>query len=50
MENPDIRYCDCWAQDHAAGEEEKWYTPLLANSPFSRQPDYGTPPGLMDWD
>ena len=33
MENPDIRYRDSLAQDHA-GEEEK-YTLVLANPPFA---------------
>ena len=33
VENPDIRYRDSLAQDHA-GEEEK-YTLITANSPFA---------------
>ena len=40
MENPDIRYRDSLAQDHA-GEEEK-YTLLLANPPFAGSLDYET--------
>jgi type I restriction enzyme M protein len=38
VENPDIRYRDSLAQDHA-GEEEK-YTLLLANPPFAGSLDY----------
>src|SRR5262245_43338675 len=38
VENPDIRYRDSLAQDHA-GEEEK-YTLVLANPPFARSLDY----------
>lgn len=38
IENPDIRYRDSLAQDHA-GEEEK-YTLLLANPPFAGSLDY----------
>src|ERR1039457_767187 len=40
VENPDIRYRDSLAQDHA-GEEEK-YTLLLANPPFAGSLDYET--------
>jgi type I restriction enzyme M protein len=38
VENPDIRYRDSLAQDHA-GEEEK-YTVILANPPFQGSLDY----------
>jgi type I restriction enzyme M protein len=38
VENPDIRYRDSLAQDHA-GEEER-YTLLLANPPFAGSLDY----------
>jgi type I restriction enzyme M protein len=38
IENPDIRYRDSLAQDHA-GEEEK-YTLVLANPPFKGSLDY----------
>jgi type I restriction enzyme M protein len=38
VENPDIRYRDSLAQDHA-GEEDK-YTLLLANPPFAGSLDY----------
>ncbi len=38
VENPDIRYRDSLAQDHA-GEEEK-YTLVLANPPFAGAIDY----------
>jgi len=38
VENPDIRYRDSLAQDHA-GEEEK-YTLILANPPFAGSLDY----------
>ncbi|MET1081468.1 MAG: class I SAM-dependent DNA methyltransferase, partial [Burkholderiales bacterium] len=38
VENPDIRYRDSLAQDHA-GEEEK-YTLITANSPFAGSLDY----------
>jgi type I restriction-modification system DNA methylase subunit len=38
VENPDVRYRDSLAQDHA-GEEEK-YTLVLANPPFSGSLDY----------
>ena len=38
VENPDIRYRDSLAQDHA-GEEEK-YTLIAANSPFAGSLDY----------
>ncbi len=38
VENPDIRYRDSLAQDHA-GEEEK-YSLLLANPPFAGSLDY----------
>jgi len=38
VENPDIRYQDSLAQDHA-GEEEK-YTLVLANPPFAGSLDY----------
>src|SRR5450759_1109123 len=38
VENPDIRYRDSLAQDHA-GEEEK-YTVVLANPPFAGSLDY----------
>src|SRR5438552_5937377 len=38
VENPDIRYRDSLAQDHA-GEEEK-YTLVLANPPFAGSIDY----------
>jgi type I restriction enzyme M protein len=38
VENPDVRYRDSLAQDHA-GEEEK-YTLLLANPPFAGNLDY----------
>ena len=38
MENPDIRYRDSLAQDHA-GEEER-YTLVLANPPFAGSLDY----------
>jgi type I restriction enzyme M protein len=38
IENPDIRYRDSLAQDHA-GEEEK-YTLVLANPPFAGHLDY----------
>jgi type I restriction enzyme M protein len=40
VENPDIRYRDSLAQDHA-GEEEK-YTLVLANPPFAGSLDYET--------
>src|ERR1700730_11178457 len=40
VENPDIRYRDSLAQDHA-GEEEK-YTLVLANPPFTGSLDYET--------
>lgn len=40
VENPDIRYRDSLAQDHA-GEEEK-YTLVLANPPFAGMLDYET--------
>ena len=40
VENPDIRYRDSLAQDHA-GEEEK-YTLITANSPFAGSLDYET--------
>ena len=40
VENPDIRYRDSLAQDHA-GEGEK-YTLILANSPFAGSLDYET--------
>ena len=40
VENPDIRYRDSLAQDHAS-EEEK-YTLLLANPPFAGSLDYET--------
>src|SRR6266576_3992200 len=39
-ENPDIRYRDSLAQDHA-GEEEK-YTLITANAPFAGSLDYET--------
>src|SRR2546428_11016864 len=38
VENPDIRYRDSLAQDHA-GEDEK-YTLVLANPPFAGSLDY----------
>jgi type I restriction enzyme M protein len=38
VENPDVRYRDSLAQDHA-GEEEK-YTMVLANPPFAGSLDY----------
>ena len=38
VENPDIRYRDSLAQDHAG--EEKKYTLLLANPPFAGSLDY----------
>jgi len=38
VENPDIRYRDSLAQDHA-GEEDK-YTLVLANPPFAGSLDY----------
>ena len=38
VENPDIRYRDSLAQDHA-GEEER-YTLVLANPPFAGSLDY----------
>jgi type I restriction enzyme M protein len=38
VENPDVRYRDSLAQDHA-GEEEK-YTVVLANPPFAGSLDY----------
>lgn len=38
VENPDIRYRDSLAQDHAADEEG--YTLLLANPPFAGSLDY----------
>ncbi|MCH7484887.1 MAG: SAM-dependent DNA methyltransferase, partial [Chloroflexi bacterium] len=38
VENPDIRYRDSLAQDHAADEEA--YTLLLANPPFAGSLDY----------
>jgi type I restriction enzyme M protein len=38
VENPDVRYRDSLAQDHA-GEEEK-YTLVLANPPFAGSLDY----------
>jgi type I restriction enzyme M protein len=38
VENPDIRYRDSLAQDHA-GDEEK-YTVILANPPFAGSLDY----------
>src|SRR5450759_4384202 len=40
VENPDIRYRDSLAQDHA-GEEER-YTLVLANPPFAGSLDYET--------
>jgi type I restriction enzyme M protein len=40
VENPDVRYRDSLAQDHA-GEEEK-YTLVLANPPFAGSLDYET--------
>jgi len=40
VENPDIRYRDSLAQDHA-GEDEK-YTLVLANPPFAGSLDYET--------
>jgi len=40
VENPDIRYRDSLAEDHA-GEEEK-YTLVLANPPFAGSLDYET--------
>ena len=40
IENPDIRYRDSLAQDHA-GEDEK-YTLVLANPPFAGSLDYET--------
>src|SRR5437870_3112055 len=40
VENPDIRYRDSLAQDHA-GEEEK-YTLITANAPFAGSLDYET--------
>jgi len=40
IENPDIRYRDSLAQDHA-GEEER-YTLVLANPPFAGSLDYET--------
>lgn len=40
VDNPDIRYRDSLAQDHA-GEEEK-YTLVLANPPFAGSLDYET--------
>ena len=40
VENPDIRYRDSLAEDHA-GEEEK-YTIVLANPPFAGSLDYET--------
>jgi type I restriction enzyme M protein len=40
VENPDIRYRDSLAQDHA-GEEEK-YTLIAANAPFAGSLDYET--------
>ena len=40
VENPDIRYRDSLAQDHA-GEEEK-YSLVLANPPFAGSLDYET--------
>jgi type I restriction enzyme M protein len=39
VENPDIRYRDSLAQDHAGGEEEK-YTLVMANPPFAGSLDY----------
>ncbi len=39
VENPDIRYRDSLAQDHA-GEDEK-YTLVLANPPFAGSLDFG---------
>ena len=38
VENPDIRYRDSLAQDHAADEEG--YTLVLANPPFAGSLDY----------
>jgi type I restriction enzyme M protein len=38
VENPDIRYRDSLAQDHAADEES--YTMVLANPPFAGSLDY----------
>ena len=38
VENPDIRYRDSLAQDHAGDEEA--YTLVLANSPFAGSLDY----------
>lgn len=38
VENPDIRYKDSLAQDHAADEEK--YSLILANPPFSGSLDY----------
>src|SRR5436305_13558910 len=38
VENPDIRYRDSLAQDHAADEEA--YTLVLANPPFAGSLDY----------
>src|SRR5438067_10356392 len=47
VENPDIRYRDSLAQDHA-GEEEK-YTLVLANPPFAGSLDYeNTAKDLLD--
>jgi len=40
VENPDIRYRDSLAQDHAG--EEKKYTLVLANPPFAGSLDYET--------
>ena len=40
VENPDVRYRDSLAQDHA-GEEEK-YTLVVANPPFAGSLDYET--------
>jgi type I restriction enzyme M protein len=38
VENPDIRYRDSLAQDHAGGEEK--YSLILANPPFAGSLDY----------
>jgi len=47
VENPDVRYRDSLAQDHA-GEEEK-YTVVLANPPFAGSLDYeNTAKDLLD--
>jgi type I restriction enzyme M protein len=47
VENPDIRYRDSLAQDHA-GEEER-YTLVLANPPFSSAPATRTRPCAGCW-